>query len=502
MKVLNLIETMADKYPEALAFHSRCGEITYEELWVRSGKLAQWIDDELGNNKSPIPVYGHKSPEMIVCFLACVKSGRAYCPIDISMSEDRVNDIISLTGSSLVLATEELESDNVTVVSKEQILKNSKTGLEIKEDKWVAEKENFYIIFTSGSTGKPKGVQITYGNLTKFTEWMHNLGDSRKESSVFLNQAPFSFDLSVMDLYTSLTNGCTLWCIDKELQQDISATIDYIKSGEIEYWVSTPSFVDMCLADKKFNGENLKSIKMFYFCGEKLTVRTALKLRTAFPKAKIINTYGPTESTVAVTDVEITDEMLASGNELPIGIAKPGTSVYIAGADGNIAHPGEKGEIIIAGDTVSPGYYNNSEKTEEVFVEGSRFGEKAKVYRTGDEGYLTKEGMLYYSGRMDFQIKFHGYRIELGDIEKNLMSIDGISAAVVLPKRHEEKIRYLSAFVVAQDKKGDYADRKAVKESLKKKLPEYMIPKKVVFIEQMPLTDNGKVNRRKLEELL
>ena len=137
-------------------------------------------------------VFGHKSPEMFVCFLACVKSGRAYCPIDISMSEDRISDIVSMTGSSIVLAVEELNLPEVTVIDKETLRDKSGTGVEISEDKWVSAEDNFYIIFTSGSTGKPKGVQITSDNLTNFVHWMKDLG-GEKAGGVFMNQAPFSF---------------------------------------------------------------------------------------------------------------------------------------------------------------------------------------------------------------------------------------------------------------------------------------------------------------------
>lgn len=501
MQVLKRIESMAQMFSDSLAFNSRYGSITYEELWKRSGILANWIDEKLGDDKNPVPVFGHKSPEMFVCFLACVKSGRAYCPIDISMSEDRISDIVSMTGSSIVLAVEELNLPEVTVIDKETLWDKSGTGVEISEDKWVSAEDNFYIIFTSGSTGKPKGVQITSDNLTNFVHWMKDLG-GEKAGGVFMNQAPFSFDLSVMDIYTSLTTGCTLWSVDKQLQQDVASTLAYIKEGNIDYWVSTPSFADMCLADKEFSEEHIGRIKAFLFCGEKLAKRTAGKLMEKFPSAKVINTYGPTESTVAVTSVEITREMIAGDDELPIGVPKPGSRIYVAKEKAGIAEAGEKGEIIIAGDTVSPGYYKNPEKTEEVFVPGASYGENSVVYRTGDEGYFAEDGMLYYSGRIDLQIKFHGYRIELGDIEKNLVSIDDVSAAAVLPKSAEGRIRHLVAFLVAPNLTGEYSDRKAIKEQLKVKLPDYMVPKKIVFVEKMPLTDNGKIDRKKLGEML
>lgn len=499
MNVLKKIENMARIFPNNLALNSRYGQITYEELWRKSGVLANWIYQNAGDKRHPIPVYGHKSPEMFVCFLACVKAGRAYCPIDISMSEDRIRDIISMTESDIVLAVEELDYENCKVVSKKEILEFSGEGREIGSEHWVNADDDFYIIFTSGSTGRPKGVRITASNLNNFTDWMKNLGGEKSADKVFMNQAPFSFDLSVMDVYTSLTNGCNLLCVDKELQQDVSETIDYIRDGKVAYWVSTPSFADMCLADKNFNEEYVGKIEIFLFCGEKLGVRTAKGLREKFPSAKIVNTYGPTESTVAVTGVEITDEMLLSGKELPIGMEKPGSRLYIINEQGEILSAGAKGEIIIAGDTVSPGYFRNEEKTNEVFISGDKLGEASRAYKTGDEGFVGDDGLLYYSGRIDLQVKFHGYRIELGDIEQNMRTIGEISSVCVLPKYADDRIRYLVAFVVAPKLEGCYGDRKMIKESLKQKLPDYMVPKKIVFIKAMPLTNNGKTDRKKLE---
>lgn len=499
MNVLKKIENMARIFPNNLALNSRYGQIIYEELWRKSGVLANWIYQNAGDKRHPIPVYGHKSPEMFVCFLACVKAGRAYCPIDISMSEDRIRDIISMTESDIVLAVEELDYENCKVVSKKEILEFSGEGREIGSEHWVNADDDFYIIFTSGSTGRPKGVRITASNLNNFTDWMKNLGGEKSADKVFMNQAPFSFDLSVMDVYTSLTNGCNLLCVDKELQQDVSETIDYIRDGKVAYWVSTPSFADMCLADKNFNEEYVGKIEIFLFCGEKLGVRTAKGLREKFPSAKIVNTYGPTESTVAVTGVEITDEMLLSGKELPIGMEKPGSRLYIINEQGEILSAGAKGEIIIAGDTVSPGYFRNEEKTNEVFISGDKLGEASRAYKTGDEGFVGDDGLLYYSGRIDLQVKFHGYRIELGDIEQNMRTIGEISSVCVLPKYADDRIRYLVAFVVAPKLEGCYGDRKMIKESLKQKLPDYMVPKKIVFIKAMPLTNNGKTDRKKLE---
>ena len=413
------------------------------------------------------------------------------------MPEERVLKIIDKVGNPLVLSTEPLELENAHLIDElKEIIKNQEI---ISKDKWISGKDLFYVIFTSGSTGLPKGVKITMDNLEGFTQWSRSLGrDLEEEERIFLNQAPLSFDLSVMDIYTGLTSGSTICSIDKELQQDNTEMLDYIKENKVSCWVSTPSFADLAMAAPEFNDRNFPCIKNFFFCGEKLTVSTAKELRRRFPKSRVINTYGPTESTVAVTEVLITDDMLEQ-KELPIGKTRPGTKIIIIDENGNELPQGKAGEMVIIGDTVSPGYFEDDEKTKAVFGVNDK-GER--IYKTGDKGFCGKDGQLYISGRMDLQIKFHGYRIELGDIEQNLLAMDMIKGACVVPKKRDGKIQQIAAFLVCEGIEGSFADRKMIRNFLKEKLPEYMVPKKLVFVDSIPMTDNGKIDRKKMEASL
>ncbi len=487
--VLEIIEEIAAKYPGRVAIKSQDQSLTYGELWRRSDQLAAWLDDRLEDNKKPVMVYGHKNPQMIVCFLACVKSGRAYCPVDISMPKNRIEDIAAIIDNEVILASEPLEMEGFEVINASNVLCSDKN---ISREKRVKKEDVFYIIFTSGSTGKPKGVEITADNLKNFLGWskeqIDNALKGREKNGVFLNQAPFSFDLSVMDLYNSLVSGGTLLCLEKSLQADTARMFEYMSLGRPECWVSTPSFADMCLADPRFNGEMLKDIKLFLFCGERLSKDTAGKLMERFPAAKVINTYGPTESTVAVTSVEITKDMLAAEDLLPIGIPKKGTEILFDGE-----------EMLIAGDTVAKGYFKDREKTEKAFFQLSDSdGKKCNVYRTGDSGYF-KDGYYYCTGRIDLQVKLHGYRIELGDIESNLMELPEVEQAAVVPRYDGERIRNLVAFVKAPNLESSFKVGRALRNALKEKLPAYMVPKNVVFVNEMPMTANGKLDRKKLE---
>lgn len=503
MSILSKINEISRRFPKNTAIISSTDKMTYEELWTLSDKLGLWIEENF-QTKDPVVVYGHKSPYMLVGFLACVKTGRAYCPVDISMPMDRIQDIIETVGNKNILITEELHLSGYDIFDIKNTLENyaSNDARNLSSDNWVNPEDVFYIIFTSGSTGKPKGVEITADNLFNYANWMSTiLGPAEeKAGQVFVDQAPWSFDLSVMDTYTSLFCGGTLFTLNKDLQNNMGELFENLKTSGANYWISTPSFVDMCLADKSFNTTLMPQIKGFWFCGERLTNKTAKTLLERFKdsKAKVVNTYGPTESTVCITSVEITQEIVDNEPLLPVGKPKPGTEIFIY-KDEKVMPDGELGEILIAGDTVGKGYLNEKEKTDKVFKTVKINGENKRVYFTGDEGYC-KNDMIYCQGRLDFQIKLHGYRIELGDIEEKLLLNPEITSAVVLPKWENEKIKHLVAFVVKENSDGSFQERKAIREEVAKLLPSYMVPKTVKVIDQMPKTSNGKVDRKKLGE--
>ena len=245
----------------------------------------------------------------------------------------------------------------------------------------------------------------------------------------------------------------------------------------------------------------MPQMQVFLFCGETLGNRTARKLQERFPHSCVVNTYGPTESTVAVTDVLVTREVEQQENPLPVGRARPGTTIEIWDEEGKILPEGEKGEIIIIGDTVSTGYYGRPDLTEKSFFVVDSGYALIRGYHTGDKGYL-KDGMLYYCGRIDLQIKLHGYRIELEDIENNIRRLPWIEHVVVVPNSRGGRVTSLTAYVVRRDGVPDEAHTaeaaQKMRDELQQFLPDYMVPKKTVFLDQMPMTNNGKADRKLL----
>lgn len=501
MKYLEIFNSY--KHSEKIAYI--CGEnsVTYKDLMLYSDRLAKYIlqNCEVGN-KDAISVYGHKDFLMLVSFIACTKSGHPYCPMDISFTKNRVEDVLDIINSKFSIFTEDLIVDEkFNILNRKNILDiiyDDKYDNISDEGLYEIESEDIaYIIFTSGSTGKPKGVQITYDNLNNYIRWIHNVVGNEK-NKVYLNQAPFSFDLSVMDLYLSLYSESTLFAITKENQQDFSSLYENLKKSNVTNWVSTPSFVDMCLSMREFSCENIKDIEYFLFCGEVLTKKTAKRLRERFPNAKIINTYGPTESTVCVTDILVTDEVIEKFDVIPLGKTKNGTIIEIR-EDDKVLADGEVGEIVIIGDTVSSGYYKNSVQTEKSFFITEN---NIRGYKTGDLGYF-KDGNLFFSNRKDFQIKLNGYRIELGDIESNLLNIEGVISCCALPNYDSDnKVKSITAVVVSNNVVNEKEYVKFLKEELQKYVPSYMVPKKFKFLEKLPMNNNGKIDRKELKKIL
>ncbi len=518
MDVLRKIEEYAACQSERIAFRSRAGEISYGELWEKSGILASVIENLMFGSKNPVIVYGHKDPMMIVCFIACVRSGRAYCPVDINTPAERIAQIIEKIGEPLVLMTEktsaaseiekrEVFADSKWVIGYETIRELTQRGkITTALDRCIDE-DDFYIIFTSGTTGTPKGVRITANNLNNYLDWAISLAGGIEEQSVFMNQAPYSFDLSVMDLYLSLATGGTVVSVDRVLQQDSYRLMKYLSGKGINYWVSTPSFADICLAEKCFDMNLLPELKAFLFCGEVLQCDTAGSLMNRFPDTKVINTYGPTESTVCVTEILITEEMALGNEPLPVGKVRPGTTIKL---------DSETSEIIIIGDTVSPGYYKEPILTSKVFLSINPFlscesagtrrtvcSRESRAYRTGDKGHFDGDGNLYCDGRIDNQIKPHGYRIEIEDIESNLAAVYGVKRGAVAQKIRDGKVESLTAFIIRESDQitDDYFGRKAIRMALREKMPSYMVPKRIIFLDELPVTNNGKLDRKRLREM-
>jgi D-alanine--poly(phosphoribitol) ligase subunit 1 len=485
VNLLEWIDHWAVTAPNAVAHISADQTLTYRELRERSGALAAYLTKRFGTDRSPIAVLGHRESEMLIAFLGAAKSGRPYVPLDTALPQQRIDKILEISRPALLLTPEHIV----------RISSSPSPALATRPQR----DDPFYILFTSGSTGEPKGVIITLGCLEHFVVWMVEEQKFTPLGETFLNTAPFSFDLSVMDLYCSLAMGGTLFSISRDLVANPKMLYRALANSGATTWVSTPSFAQMCLVEEKFSEPMLPRVRRFLFCGETLAAQTAARLLERFPRAQVWNTYGPTEATVATTSVQIDDSILKKYSTLPVGRAMPGTDVFVVNGDGKTLPANERGEIVIAGPNVSPGYLGRPDLTAAAFFEHS--GRRA--YRTGDQGRF-RDSLLFFEGRMDSQVKVSGYRIELGDVEANLVALPFVRDAVVTPVMKDGAAQSLAAFVVlsVRTESSHFALTQGLRRQLAERLPGYMLPRKFVFLDAFPLTANGKADRARLAQSL
>lgn len=460
------IEALNPKYAAKVAYI--CGEkrLTYAKLYEKAERIAAVLKAQGGG---AVAVLGNKEPEMIISILACIMARRAYVPLEDNLPQARIAAAIRQAECTLVLKNGSACPDCGIPCSSLAELEHATK----KPADGGAQNETAYIIFTSGSTGTPKGVPISYANLGNFTRWIcSDKVLSGFEHPVVLSPASFGFDLSVAGIYYALSEGGTIVTVSREEQKSFDGIFAALQKNSAEIAVLTPTFMKLCLLNADFNEENFPRLRCCWFCGERLEKALCEKLLRRFPSLKIINAYGPTEATCAVCSAMITAETLAAGEPLPVGdISSAACKIEI-----------ENGEIILSGTSVFGGYIGAAERT------GGRFA-------TGDLGEI-RGGKLYCTGRADGRIKYKGYRIELGDIEANILAIGGVRACCAVAKQSKNgDTAYIKVFVSAEPTLGEETLRTALKSAL----PEYMIPKVIEFLPQLPVNEHGKTDRRLLE---
>ena len=417
----------------------------------------------------PVVIYGHKEASFIVSAVACMSLGFPYIPVDTIYPQERLNKIVNVVNSAVVINTIEDKIDfNIEKVST----------------KYFYEDPIIYIIFTSGSTGEPKGVQITRDSILGFAKWLEK-DFNFNNTNIFMNQAPFSFDLSVYELMGFLLFGGTIVLNSREIIETHLEYIERLKKYSCNTWVSTPSFITRFLLSSEFTTQNLENLTTFLFCGEVLTSMTAKRILNNFPNSKVLNTYGPTEATVATTIVDITPEIIEKySKNLPVGFVKENTTINLLDIDSeNI------GEMEIVGDNVSIGYFKNDELNKQKFE--SKYEKRS--FRTGDFGYF-EDGMLFFANRKDELIKLHGFRIELGEIDKEFTSNKAVIESITIPLKRGSEVMKLITFIITKDE----IEIDELKEEISKTLPYYMIPSDIIKLDKFPYNNNHKIDKNEL----
>lgn len=479
---LEMFKRNVDLYGGRIAVSFKGRSITYSELDAYSDVIAERLLEAGAKTGDAILLSIGPSIEFSIAQFAIMKVGCTYVPIYKRWPLERVNYIVQDCNISIgIFNQEKLFFDCNT---KTKIICNDylcKTASPIK----VNERENniCYIIYTSGSTGSPKGVMITKTNLASFSlnkkgTYYHELVRSNYARVACI--CPISFDMSVAENTTSLLNGCTVFFADEEDQYPENFA-DFIINNKIEILWATPSKFKMYLQSKNC-WDALKNLKLVVLAGEVLDFETA-RLSSKFP-FQLYNTYGPTETTIISTYYHVKK----IEPNLPIGRPFANELCYVVNADGNLCEVGEKGELFIAGQCVAAGYKNNIVQSEERFLK-NKFG-SGIMYRTGDLVALEQDGNLHFYGRKDNQVKVHGFRVELEEIESAIYEYTKSKTVVYF---HEGR---LVAFIESDVGKPNLSSE------LKRVLPDYMIPTIIYYVERFPLNNNGKTDKKALIALL
>ena len=420
----------------------------------------------------PVVIYGHKEAKFLVSIVACMSLGLPYIPVDTIYPKERLHKIKSIVNSALLVNT----IDDTLDFNKENI-----------NTTYYLDDPIIYIIFTSGSTGEPKGVQITQNSILDFNKWL-DTDFKFSNDSVFMNQAPFSFDLSVYELIGFLSFGGTIVLNSRELLENHIEFFERLKKYSCNTWVSTPSFISKYLLSSEFVSNEVKALKTFLFCGEVLPATTAKRILNSFPSSKVLNTYGPTEATVAITLIDITPAVIEKySKSLPVGYVKENTKINLLDIDSE-----NVGEIEIVGDNVSIGYFKNEELNAQKFQ--AKYEKRS--FRTGDFGYI-EENMLFFANRKDELIKLHGFRIELGEIDKEFTNNKKINESITIPLKRGTEVVKLITFIITNTQ----IDMEELKKEISEILPYYMIPSDIVVIDKFPYNTNHKIDKTQLIEI-
>ncbi|MDG2156241.1 MAG: non-ribosomal peptide synthase/polyketide synthase, partial [Gammaproteobacteria bacterium] len=494
--LVSLFEKQVDSSPDAIAVEYHGQQLSYKQLDQRANQLAhELLSMSIGTN-DVVGVYMERSIEMIVALYGVQKAGAAYTPLDPEYPPQRLANMLEDSGTKVILtqAASTPEGFTGTVIA---LNSDGETGTDhsnSRPDTRPSPDDLAYVIFTSGSTGRPKGVMNEHRGIVNRLQWMQSEYQLSSEDHI-LQKTAFSFDVSVWEFFWPLLNGARLVMAKPGGHKDAAYLADTIRQHNISTIHFVPSMLQAFLLNT--DAGSCPQLKRVICSGEALPWELTQEFYAKFD-AQLHNLYGPTEAAIDVTYWAVP----RSNTQNPIPIGKPvaNTRIYIVDKSGQLAPIGVPGELLIAGAQVARGYIGRDELTAERFITDPFKTDHihsydSRSYRTGDLARYLPSGDIEYLGRIDGQIKLRGFRIELGEIDAALSALSTVEFCTTVVSRTANGDQRLVSYVG-----GAANDAEAIKTKLRTELPEYMVPAAIVFIDKLPLTLNGKLDRNALPE--
>ncbi|EHS57515.1 non-ribosomal peptide synthetase [Paenibacillus sp. Aloe-11] len=505
-----IFEAQAERIPEQTAVIYEDTVLTYHELNDKANLLAQALQNRGVKREHLVAVMLERSADMIIAVLGIMKAGAAYVPVDPTYPKERIAYMLQDSGAKIMLTQSSLtelladvdfagEVLDLPALFQQASLQQASQAehshqqapiyTPIHDPEALA-----YVIYTSGTTGNAKGVMIEHRHYVN-TAWGYREAHQLKEFPVKLLQiASMSFDVFAGDLAKTFLNGGTMVICPQDVRNDPPALAQVLEQHEITTFEVPPALLTLLMDYVYEHGTDVSVMKLLTTGADSFGVENYRTLLNRFGDTmRIMNTYGVTEAAIDSSFYEETAEHLPPSGIVPIGKALPNHKVYIVDEALRPLPIGVAGELCLGGASVARGYLNRPDLTAEKFVPNP-FVNGERLYRTGDLARWLPDGNIDFLGRVDFQVKIRGYRIELGEIESALLQLDEVRQAVVTDRTDKTGQKYLCAYVAGT------TDKSFLRTELAKQLPSYMVPAHMIVLDQLPLTHNGKINRRALPE--
>jgi len=517
------VTEQAERRPDATAVVMHGARMTYEELEASSSRLARTLKAAGCQQGDRVALLLAKSPLAIVSMVGTLKADCTYVPLDASSPAPRVAKIVESAEPRVILAEARAAALLSTLLSNTRLRSSIALGwMDSDRTRGQAFNPTFsledverapsdplnyrngpahpaHILFTSGSTGTPKGVVIPHGNVIHFVEWARRYFDLGPTDHVS-GHPPLHFDLSTFDVYGTFASGAQLHLVPAEINLLPTALAKFIRDAELTQWFSVPSLLSYMAKFDVVRFNDFPALRRLLWCGEVFPTPALRYWMTRLPHATFTNLYGPTETTIASSYYTVPTCPEDESEAIPIGTPCEGEELLVLSETLRPVPPGEVADLYIRGVGLSPGYWRDPEKTRAAFVPNPMSPDPGdRLYRTGDLAKTGADGLVYFLGRADSQIKSRGYRIELGEIETALNAMDFIQecAVVAIPTDGFEGTVICCAYV---PRPAVSVTPAGVRKELARVLPSPMLPSRWMALERLPRNANGKFDRRQLQE--